>query len=91
MPISAGRGSYSCAPRGLGILVLLVVTALSVFKPWGLTRYGRRKQQERRYQPERSAGLHRGVKIFVAVGIGVFVLAVLVSMHLTGHGPHHGH
>jgi hypothetical protein len=28
-----------------GILVLLVVTILSVYKPWGLTRYGQRKQQ----------------------------------------------
>jgi hypothetical protein len=37
-----------------GILVLLVVTILSVYKPWGLTPYGRRKQQERQYQPMRS-------------------------------------
>jgi hypothetical protein len=37
-----------------GILVLLVITTLSVYKPWGLTRYGRRKQQELRYQPPRS-------------------------------------
>src|SRR5216684_7946383 len=32
----------------LAILLLLVVTTLGVYKPWGLTRYGRRKQQERR-------------------------------------------
>jgi hypothetical protein len=25
-----------------GLLVLLVITALSVYKPWGLTRYGQR-------------------------------------------------
>lgn len=31
---------------GGGLLVLLVITALSVFKPWGRTRYGRRKQQQ---------------------------------------------
>jgi hypothetical protein len=37
-----------------GILVLLVVTILSVYKPWGLTPYGRRKQQERQYQPTTS-------------------------------------
>lgn len=29
-----------------GLVVLLVVTALSVFKPWGRTPYGRRKQRE---------------------------------------------
>jgi hypothetical protein len=37
-----------------GLLVLLVVTALSVYKPWGLTRYGQTRQQERRYEPRRS-------------------------------------
>jgi hypothetical protein len=37
-----------------GLLVLIVITALSVYKPWGLTRYGQRKQQERRCEPRRS-------------------------------------
>ncbi len=39
---------------GGGLLVLLAITTLSVFKPWGLTRYGQRKQQERQYQLARS-------------------------------------
>ncbi|WP_434594090.1 hypothetical protein [Streptomyces sp. A5-4] len=33
-----------------GLVVLLVITSLSVFKPRGLTRYGWRKQQEQRRQ-----------------------------------------
>lgn len=33
---------------GLGLVVLLVITVLNVFKPRGLTRYGWRKQQEQR-------------------------------------------
>ena len=92
-----------------GILVLLVVTILSVYKPWGLTRYGGRKQQEQRYQSPRSPhtvgvkamfdfengatadGLSRGLKIFLAAGIGVFLVVVHVSMHLTSHSFHHGH
>ncbi|MBS1805527.1 MAG: hypothetical protein JST28_19360 [Acidobacteria bacterium] len=92
-----------------GILVLLVVTILSVYKPWGLTRYGQRKQEERQFQPPRSAqivevnamfdpdnktaggGLSRGLKIFLAAGIGVFLVVVHVSMHLTSHSFHHGH
>jgi hypothetical protein len=37
-----------------GLLVLLVITVLSVYKPWGLTRYGQRKQQERRLESPRS-------------------------------------
>jgi hypothetical protein len=39
-----------------GLLVLLVITALSVYKPWGLTAYGRRKQQERQYELLESRG-----------------------------------
>ncbi len=33
-----------CASRGL--VVLIVLTALSVYKPRGMTRYGQRKQDE---------------------------------------------
>jgi hypothetical protein len=92
-----------------GLLVLLVVTALSVYKPWGLTNYGQRKQQERRYEPSRSPqtvgvkamsdpdnetigdGFSRGLKIYLAAGVGVLLLAVHISMHLTGHSLHHGY
>jgi hypothetical protein len=75
----------------LAILLLLVVTTLGVYKPWGLTRYGRRKQQERRkVQHETENETPLGVKIFYAV-IGVLVLVVVV-LHLTGHGfEGHGH
>src|SRR5260370_33440996 len=58
----------------LAILLLLVVTTLGVYKPWGLTRYGRRKQQERRkVQQEPENDTPFAVKIFYAV------IAVLVS------------
>ncbi len=33
---------------GLGLVVLLLITGLNVYKPRGLTRYGWRKQQEQR-------------------------------------------
>ena len=33
---------------GVGLLVLLVIMALNVYKPQGVTRYGWRKQQEQR-------------------------------------------
>jgi hypothetical protein len=36
---------------GLGLVVLVVITALNVYKPRGLTRYGWRKRQERRTAP----------------------------------------
>lgn len=33
------------ANAGAALMVLLTATALSVFKPWGLTPYGQRKQR----------------------------------------------
>ena len=75
----------------LAIVLLLVATTLGVYKPWGLTRYGQRKQQERlkvQDQPEYKTPL--GVRIFYAV-IGVLAL-LFVVLHLTGHGfGGHGH
>jgi len=69
----------------LAIVLLLVATTLGVYKPWGLTRYGRRKRQERRNVQQQLANeIPLGVKIFYAV-IGVLGLVVVV-LHLTGHG-----
>lgn len=43
------------ADAGGGILVLLMITALSVFKPRGMTPYGQRRIRERRMNPARKA------------------------------------
>ncbi len=40
---------------GLGLLVLLVIAVLNVYKPRGLTPYGWHKQQEERARPARAA------------------------------------
>jgi hypothetical protein len=64
----------------LAILLLLVATSLGVYKPWGLTRYGRRKQQERsKVEQGPNNETPFGVKIFYAV-ICVLVL-VVVMLH----------
>jgi cell division septal protein FtsQ len=75
----------------LSILFLLVAATLGVYKPLGLTRYGRRKQQERsKVQQQPSNETPFGVKISFAV-IAMLVL-VFVVLHLTGHGfERHGH
>ncbi len=49
------RGLRSPSPvvhAGAALLLLLVATVLAVYKPRGLTRYGRRKQHEQRAQPQ---------------------------------------
>ncbi|MGH7481821.1 MAG: DUF2269 domain-containing protein [Longimicrobiales bacterium] len=37
---------------GIGLVVLLAIAVLNVYKPRGLTRYGWRKQYERREEPQ---------------------------------------
>jgi hypothetical protein len=36
-------------------------------------------------------GLCRGLRMSLATGVGVFVVAVHLTMYLTGHGFHHGY
>ena len=36
-------------------------------------------------------GLSRGLKILLAAGVGVFLVAVHISMHHIGHTLDHGH
>jgi len=76
------------------VLVLLVVTTLSVYKPWGLTRYGRRTQHQRSkvpQQPDHETPTPLGFKFSLAV-IGVLVVAFKIVLHLTGHRfRSHGH
>jgi hypothetical protein len=79
------------------VVVLLIAIALSVFKPWGMTAFGRRKQQEERVgtisvaRHDLTTTAPRWVKIFwIVVGILVLLFAIL---HLTGNAPggHFGH
>jgi len=75
----------------LSVLLLLTATALGVYKPWGLTPYGVRKQQERRgLQLQAVNKTPLGVRVFFVV---ISLLAVAsIALHFTGHGfGHHGH
>jgi len=71
------------------LFVLLVTTTLSVYKPWGMTPYGIRRQSEEAtgwptaIRRARSTGRH------VVIGIVAFVLLIVV-LHLFGVG-FHGH
>ena len=84
-----------------GLLVLLAATTLSVYKPWGMTPYGRRKQREPRkvsqvdllsYPTNSSVGSGQGSTISTprwvyVVGIHTIGLVLLfVVLHLTGGG-----
>jgi hypothetical protein len=78
-------GTQLVADASLALLVLLATTALSVFKPWGRTSYGRREQGdgvEARVANSPGSGLT--IALVVA---GVILLGVIV-WHLAGGGLH---
>jgi hypothetical protein len=68
------------------LFVLLITTTLSIYKPWGVTPYGLRKQMELT-SPSRAPVRRRASKIgrYVLLAIVLFVLSVLV-LHLFGVG-----
>ena len=84
-----------------GLLVLLTATVLSVYKPWGLTSYGRRKRQERR---ETSVGMPASVlsrpsgadkdttgddlplRFKIFLAIAGIIVVLFAVLHLTGGG-----
>jgi hypothetical protein len=84
-----------------GLLVLLAAATLSVYKPWGMTTYGRRKQHERRKvsqadllcYPDSIVGPDQGSttsapRWVYVVGIHAIGLVLLfVVLHLAGVGP----
>lgn len=74
---------------GVGLLVLLVITALNVYKPRGLTPYGWRKQREQgdagQVGPDfgLTTNTPRWVKVF---GVIVVVLILLIGIMMLGGG-----
>ncbi|MGH7798088.1 MAG: hypothetical protein ACREQ2_24770 [Candidatus Binatia bacterium] len=86
-----------------GLLVLLAAATLSVYKPWGMTPYGRRKQHERRKvsqadllsYPGSGVGPDQGSTtsaprwVYVVGFHAIGVALLFVVLHLTGVGPRH--
>ena len=83
----------------LALLLLLVATVLGVYKPRGVTPYGRRKQQQQRaaLQPYTGEGDDRGpttrtprwVKVLgtIAAVIAFLFVVLLFARGPGGHGP----
>lgn len=73
------------------LLVLLAATILSVYKPWGLTRYGRRKQHElsgkSQSEPQTTGTFW---DLYLLIGLGVLVLAFVILHFAKGGMGQHG-
>ena len=84
----AGLRIQLLADAGAALVVLLVATTLSVYKPRGMTPYGRRKMLEEGDLPsERSSTAETRWGRYVLLGtIGLVLLFLIV--HLAGGGLH---
>ena len=95
LPEVGRLGTQLVGDAGLAVLVLIGITILGEYKPWGLTVHGRRTPlQEPREMSKLqtdATSLPSGLKILFAL-IGSIVLAFVAS-HLFGDGfggHHHG-
>jgi hypothetical protein len=81
-------GTQLAVHAASGLLVLLVPAVLSVYKPWGLTPYGRRKQHEQRapsqlYLSTQRRSLDSNGYIGVSAG-GASITITLRRAHMFG-------
>ena len=79
----AGLRIQLVANSGAAVLVLLIATALSIYKPQGMTPYGRRQQNE-----NSNAAVSNRTPLWVKVLAIILTVSVLIFLllHLTGHG-----
>lgn len=106
LPVDGLRNHSPVVHSGAALLALVVTSVLSVYKPWGMTRRGLRKQDERRRgarpnpppPPEDVAAVHdrrptAGTSRGLYALLGVLCLALLlfVGLHLAGVFGHGGH
>jgi hypothetical protein len=70
---------------GGGLLALLVTTILAVYKPWGMTRYGRRERHTA-VGPGYASSTSKPWALYLLLGTIGLVLLFLV-LHLIGGGP----
>ena len=84
----------------LALILLLIATVLGVYKPFGMTAYGRRKHNEQRqaFAPAGSAPILTADAVqsrinvrwvYVAGIIAVALVLVFVVLHLTGSAFQH--
>jgi hypothetical protein len=79
------------ADAGAALLVLLVATTLSVYKPWGLTAYGNRKLNEQQKRaPSRKTVIRKSWLFYILLGLIGLVILMFVVLHLMrgGLGQH---
>lgn len=77
-------GTQLVFDAGLALLVLVAITVLSIFKPWGRTPYGR--EQSADAADPAAAPSTAGFKF--ALIAGAILIALLIAKHLAGGHAH---
>jgi hypothetical protein len=78
------------ADAGAAMLILLIATTLSVYKPWGLTPYGlRRLQAQQKRAPSRKLTIRKSWLLYILIGLICLVILMFIILHLTGGGLGH--
>jgi hypothetical protein len=72
------------ADAGAALLVLLGITTISVYKPWGRTQYGINKENKRRKESISTPSVSKPWGMYVLIGLIGLVLLLFVILHLTG-------
>jgi hypothetical protein len=72
---------------GGGLLALLVTTILAVYKPWGMTPYGRRERHTGAGPGSRSS-TSTPWGLYLLLGT-IFLVLLFLVLHLIGGGPRH--
>lgn len=75
------------ADAGAALLVLLVSTTLSVYKPWGVTAYGQRRLNEQQKKvPSRKTAIKKSWLLYVLLGLMALVILMFIILHRMGGG-----
>ena len=94
--LAAVRNASPIVHATLALILLLAATVLGVYKPFGMTAYGRGKLDEQRQAvsstTRTSAGTAAGMGstpawIYVAGAVAIALALLVVILHLTGHVP----
>lgn len=73
------------ADAGAALLVLLIATTVSVYKPWGLTAYGQRKLTELQKKVSgRKTTLKKSSLFYILFGLIGLVILMFIILHFAG-------
>ncbi len=98
LDLAAVRNASPILHAILALILLLAATVLGVYRPFGMTAYGRRKHKEQRQAvssttlsststaPDLDAG-RTPAWIYVAGVVAIALALLVVIRHLTGHLP----